>query len=151
MALSGRAFAVALLAVFAVLAIRSAVTIAVVDGLLLIAIVIDVLLAAPVSKLSLERAGDTRVRLGEPATVTTTIVNGSRRPLRAQLRDAWPPSADSPPGNAADRPAGRCAHCPPFRAGSTCRASSRCCASLTDGSGRSCRVRAASSTRCAST
>ena len=71
MALSGRAFAVALLAVLVVLAIRSAVTIAVVDGLLFAAIVLDVLLAAPVGRLSLERAGDTRVRLGEAATVTT--------------------------------------------------------------------------------
>ena len=97
MALSGRAFAVALLAVLAVLAVRSAVTIAVIDGLLLAAIVADVLLAVPVRELRLTRAGDTRVRLGERATVTTTIVNTSGRTLNAQVRDAWPPSARARP------------------------------------------------------
>ena len=109
MALSGRAFAVALVAVLVIMAIRSAVTIAVVDGLLFAAIVLDVLLAAPIGKLSLQRAGDTRVRLGEPATVTTTIANTSRRPLRAQVRDAWPPSAGARPTRAALRiaPGGR--------------------------------------------
>ena len=93
MALSGRAFGVAMLAVLAVLAIRSAATVAVVDGLLAAAIVVDVLLAAPVRTLRVRRAGDTRTRLGEPATVTTTILNTGRRPLNARVRDAWPPSA----------------------------------------------------------
>ncbi|HTR92277.1 MAG TPA: DUF58 domain-containing protein [Trebonia sp.] len=97
MALSGRAFAVALLAVLVVLAVRSAVTIAVIDGLLLTAIVADVLLAVPVSELRVTRAGDTRVRLGEQATVITTVVNTGRRPLNAQVRDAWPPSARARP------------------------------------------------------
>ncbi len=107
MALSGRAFAVALLAVLAVLAVRSAVTLAVVDGLLLAAIAADVLLAVPVRELRVRRTGETRVRLGEPATVTTTIVNTSRRPLNAQLRDAWPPSAGARPARTALRvPAG---------------------------------------------
>lgn len=95
MALSGRAAAVALVGVLVVLAIRSTVTVVVVDGLLLAAIIADAALAAPVSALQLRRGGDTRVRLGEPATVTTTIVNTSGRPLRAQLRDAWPPSASA--------------------------------------------------------
>src|SRR5580704_5106559 len=97
MALSGRAAAVALVGVLVVLAIRSTVTVVVVDGLLLAAIIADAALAAPVGALQLRRGGDTRVRLGEPATVTTTIVNTSGRPLRAQLRDAWPPSASARP------------------------------------------------------
>jgi uncharacterized protein (DUF58 family) len=96
-ALSGRAAAVALAGVLVVLAIRSTVTVAVIDGLLLAAIIADAALAAPVSALQLRRSGDTRVRLGEPATITTTIVNTSGRPLRAQLRDAWPPSASARP------------------------------------------------------
>jgi uncharacterized protein (DUF58 family) len=100
MALSGRAFVVALLAVLAVLAIRSPVTIAVVDGLLLAAIAADVLLAVPVRQLTIKRAGDTRVRLGEQATVTTTVVNTGHRTLTAQLRDAWPPSAAARPERA---------------------------------------------------
>jgi uncharacterized protein (DUF58 family) len=101
MALTGRAAGVALAGVLVVLAIRSFVTVAVIDGVLLAAIVADVLLAAPVRSLRLERSGDTRVRLGEPATVTTTIANTSRRRLRAHVRDAWPPSAGAWPGRAA--------------------------------------------------
>jgi uncharacterized protein (DUF58 family) len=92
-ALSGRAAALAVAGVLAVLAIRSAVTVAVIDGLLLAAILLDVALAAPARTLRVRRSGDTRVRLGEQATVTTVIVNTSARPLRAQVRDAWPPSA----------------------------------------------------------
>ncbi|MFB8270116.1 DUF58 domain-containing protein [Streptomyces sp. NPDC055955] len=53
----------------------------------------DFALAAPVRRLRLTRSGDTAVRLGDPAAVTLTVTNSSRRPLRAQLRDAWPPSS----------------------------------------------------------
>ncbi|MET8470396.1 DUF58 domain-containing protein [Streptomyces sp. NPDC006422] len=53
----------------------------------------DFALAAPVRRLRLTRSGDTSVRLGDPADVTLTITNPSRRPLRAQVRDAWPPSS----------------------------------------------------------
>ena len=95
MTLSGRAAAVAVAGVLVVLAVRSLVTVAVIDGLLLAAIFLDVALAAPVRALRVRRAGDTRVRLGEPATLTTVIENTSARPLRAQLRDAWPPSAQA--------------------------------------------------------
>jgi uncharacterized protein (DUF58 family) len=94
-ALSGRAAAVAVAGVLVVLAVRSLVTVAVINGLLLAAIFLDVALAAPVRALRLRRGGDTRVRLGEQATVTTAIENTSARLLRAQLRDAWPPSAQS--------------------------------------------------------
>ena len=107
MALSGRAAAVAVAGVLVVLAVRSLATVAVVDGLLLAGIFLDVALAAPVRALRVSRDGDTRVRLGEPATVTTVIENTSARPLRAQLRDAWPPSARASTGQASLRlPAG---------------------------------------------
>lgn len=95
MALSGRAAAVAAVAVVVVIAVRSTATVVAIDALLLAAIVTDVLLAAPVKALRMTRAGDTRVRLGETATVTTTIVNTSRRTLNARVRDAWPPSASA--------------------------------------------------------
>ena len=95
MTLSGRAAAVAVAGVLVVLAVRSLVTVAVIDGLLLAAIFLDVALAAPVRALRVRRGGDMRVRLGEPATVTTVIENTSARPLRAQLRGAWPPSAQA--------------------------------------------------------
>ena len=95
MTVSGRAAAVAAAGVLVVLAVRSLVTVAVIDGLLLAAIFLDVALAAPVRALRVRHGGDMRVRLGEPATVTTVIENTSARPLRAQLRDAWPPSAQA--------------------------------------------------------
>ncbi|MGC4981096.1 DUF58 domain-containing protein [Streptomyces sp. DT193] len=56
----------------------------------------DAALAAPVRRLGLARSGDTSVRLGESADVTLTVTNPSGRPLRAHLRDAWPPSSWEP-------------------------------------------------------
>jgi uncharacterized protein (DUF58 family) len=97
MTLTGRTALVAAAAVLVVLGIRSTVTVVAVDGLLLAAVIIDVLLAAPVRDLRLQRSGDTRVRLGESATVTTTIANTGRRPLKARVRDSWPPSAAARP------------------------------------------------------
>ncbi|PZG78783.1 DUF58 domain-containing protein [Streptomyces sp. NTH33] len=67
-----------------------------VNAPLAIACACDYALAAPVRRLGLTRSGDTSVRLGENADVTLTITNPSRRPLRAQLRDAWPPSSWQP-------------------------------------------------------
>ncbi|MFF5161387.1 DUF58 domain-containing protein [Streptomyces sp. NPDC000348] len=56
----------------------------------------DFVLAAPVRRLGLTRSGDTSVRLGDTADVTLTITNSSSRPLRARIRDAWPPSSWQP-------------------------------------------------------
>jgi uncharacterized protein (DUF58 family) len=106
-ALSGRAALVAAFGVLVVLAARSLVTVAVVDGLLAAAIGLDLALAAPVRTLRVRREGGTRIRLGESATVTTVIENAGPRPLRARLRDAWPPSAQAVAGQAVLRvPAG---------------------------------------------
>ncbi|NUS80550.1 MAG: DUF58 domain-containing protein [Streptomyces sp.] len=64
-----------------------------VNGPLAVACACDFALAAPVRRLGLTRSGDTSVRLGETADVTLTVTNPSGRPLRAHLRDAWPPSS----------------------------------------------------------
>ncbi|MCX5200840.1 DUF58 domain-containing protein [Streptomyces sp. NBC_00237] len=64
-----------------------------VNAPLTLAILCDYALAAPVRKLQFTRSGDTSVRLGETATVQLTVTNPSPRRLRAQLRDAWPPSS----------------------------------------------------------
>ena len=56
----------------------------------------DFALAAPVRRLRLTRSGDTSVRLDDTADVTLTVTNPSGRPLRAHLRDAWPPSSWQP-------------------------------------------------------
>ncbi|MEV6051016.1 DUF58 domain-containing protein [Streptomyces sp. NPDC052107] len=67
-----------------------------VNGPLALACACDYALAAPVRRLVLSRSGDTSTRLGDSADVTLTITNPSRRPLRAQLRDGWPPSSWQP-------------------------------------------------------
>ncbi|PWI17857.1 DUF58 domain-containing protein [Streptomyces sp. Act143] len=64
-----------------------------VNGPLALACACDFALAAPVRRLGLTRSGDTSVRQGETADVTLTVSNPSGRPLRAHLRDAWPPSS----------------------------------------------------------
>ncbi|MFF8843276.1 DUF58 domain-containing protein [Streptomyces sp. NPDC015127] len=63
-----------------------------VNAPLSLAILCDYALAAPVRTLRFTRSGDTSVRLGDVAQVELTITNPSSRPLRALLRDAWPPS-----------------------------------------------------------
>ncbi|MFH9863171.1 DUF58 domain-containing protein [Streptomyces sp. NPDC017202] len=67
-----------------------------VNAPLVIACACDFALAAPVRRLRLTRSGDTSVRLGDTADVTLTITNPSRRLLRADIRDAWPPSSWQP-------------------------------------------------------
>lgn len=64
-----------------------------VNAPLSLAILCDYALAAPVRPLRFTRSGDTSVRLGGAAEVQLTVTNTSRRRLRAQLRDAWPPSS----------------------------------------------------------
>ncbi|MFE3324493.1 DUF58 domain-containing protein [Streptomyces sp. NPDC059176] len=64
-----------------------------VNASLSVAILCDYALAAPVRTLRFTRSGDTSIRLGEGAQVQLTVTNPSRRRLRADLRDAWPPSS----------------------------------------------------------
>ncbi|MEU6127266.1 DUF58 domain-containing protein [Streptomyces sp. NPDC047123] len=97
MALTGRA---ALLAALGALPVGlwdpSWTGILAVNAPLALACACDVALAAPVRRLGLTRAGDTSVRLGESADVDLTVTNPSGRTLRAELRDAWPPSSWQP-------------------------------------------------------
>lgn len=67
-----------------------------VNAPLAVACACDFALAAPVRRLSLTRSGDTSARLGDTADVTLTVSNPSNRPLRARVRDAWPPSSWQP-------------------------------------------------------
>lgn len=62
--------------------------------------VLDVALAAPLGRLELGRDGDRTVWFGTSATVTVRLRNGSRRRLRAQVRDTWVPSAGAVAGDA---------------------------------------------------
>lgn len=97
MALTGRAALAALAGALVILATRAPATVLVVNVVLVIALAADLLLAAPVHSLRFTRSGDTRVLLGESATVTLTVENPGPRELRADIRDAWQPSAGARP------------------------------------------------------
>jgi len=73
------------------------VGLAVLIGLVGVLCAIDFGMAAPLSAVVAERDGDRRVRLGETATVRLRLRNASPRPLRAEVRDAWVPSAGATP------------------------------------------------------
>jgi uncharacterized protein (DUF58 family) len=92
MALTGRAALVALIATLAVLLLRTTAGLLLVDGLILVAIAADLLLAASIGQLRLDRSGDTRILLGQQGTVSLTIRNAGRRRLRGVVRDGWQPS-----------------------------------------------------------
>ncbi|MCN9244759.1 DUF58 domain-containing protein [Streptomyces sp. RY43-2] len=96
MALTGRAALLAALGAFPVGIWPGWTGILAVNGPLALACACDFALAAPVRRLGLTRSGDTSVRLSESAEVTLTVTNPSGRPLRARLRDAWPPSSWQP-------------------------------------------------------
>ncbi|MFG2909200.1 DUF58 domain-containing protein [Kitasatospora sp. NPDC048286] len=97
MALTGRTALLAALGALVVgLLLPSWTGIGLVTGAVLIAVVVDLVLAAPVRGLRFGRGGDTTVRLGEPATVELTVTNPSGRLLRGLVRDAWAPSAWRP-------------------------------------------------------
>ncbi|WP_035848637.1 DUF58 domain-containing protein [Kitasatospora azatica] len=97
MALTGRtALLAALGSLFVGLVLPSWAGIGLVTGVVVVGVLLDLAIAAPVRTLHLAREGDSSVRLGEPATVSLTVSNPSRRPLRGRLRDAWAPSAFRP-------------------------------------------------------
>ncbi|MFJ7157974.1 DUF58 domain-containing protein [Streptomyces sp. NPDC101118] len=94
MALTGRAALIAALGSIPVGLLEPSWTgLLAVNGPLALACACDYALAAPVRTLRLARSGDTNVRLGEAAEVHLTVTNPGTRPLRARLRDAWPPSS----------------------------------------------------------
>jgi uncharacterized protein (DUF58 family) len=96
-ALTGRAALVALLGVLPVALFPSTTTVLLVAAALLLAVVVDVALAAPVSRLRLTRSGASGCRLGDEVKVQLSVDNATSRHLRARLRDAWVPSAGATP------------------------------------------------------
>ena len=97
MTLTGRAALAALIGTLVILAFRDVAALLLVNGLLLAAIVADLVLAVPVRSLRVSRAGETKVLLGQSAPVLLTVANPGRRTLRADVRDAWAPSAGADP------------------------------------------------------
>ncbi|MFU2341198.1 DUF58 domain-containing protein [Streptomyces albidoflavus] len=93
MALTGRTALLAALGSLPVALLEpSWLGVAAVNSPLAVAMMCDYALAAPVRKLRFTRSGDTQVRQGEMAETSLQLTNTSSRPLRALLRDAWPPS-----------------------------------------------------------
>jgi uncharacterized protein (DUF58 family) len=99
-ALTGRAALAALAGAALILAFRVPALLIAVNLLLLAAIAADLALAAPVRALRFTRSGDARCLLGEQASVGLAVQNPGRRPLRADIRDAWQPSAGASPPHA---------------------------------------------------
>ena len=107
MAVTGRLALLALLGLVPVLLVPGPATLVAVLVALLLAVVVDVALAAPVARLRLTRSGATSCRLGDGVDVDLAVVNGSGRRARGVLRDAWLPSAGaSPAHHPLDVPAG---------------------------------------------
>ncbi len=108
MAVTGRAGLVALLLTVAVL-VSSApgAVLAIADGALVLAVLLDVGLARSPRQLIFSRALPLSGRLGEVADATLIVSNEGTNAVRARIRDAWPPSAGLHPASADVRlPAG---------------------------------------------
>jgi uncharacterized protein (DUF58 family) len=60
---------------------------------LVVAVALDIALAASTRALTFTRSGDTSARLGQPVDIALTVHNDGRRRFRGRLRDAWAPSA----------------------------------------------------------
>ncbi len=98
MAISGRAVALALFgAAVVMLSPAPGLTLALVDGLIVILIGVDVALAGAVRSLRFSRSGPTSARLGQSVPLVLGIANDGPRTVRARVRDAWPPSAGARP------------------------------------------------------
>ncbi|MEV6624048.1 DUF58 domain-containing protein [Amycolatopsis sp. NPDC051106] len=107
MAVTGRLGLLALFGALVVgLLVPSTTGILAVGGVLLLLVLADLVLAGGVRPLTFQRSGDTSVRLGEPCEVTLVVANPGGRPVRGQLRDAWPPSAGAEDRHVLRVPAG---------------------------------------------
>lgn len=107
MALTGRAALLALLAVVPVALAPGGTVLVLLAVLLLVAVLVDIALAGPVSSLEVARDGDVSCQLGSTAQVRLSLVNRGSRRVRGLVRDAWVPSAGAVQGvQALDVPAG---------------------------------------------
>ena len=98
MALTARAAFLAGLGVLAVLlAPEHGAMVGYVAAAIVMLCLIDVMLAASPRATAIARKGASSTRVGEPAVVTLTLANQSRRRARGWVRDAWPPSAAASP------------------------------------------------------
>jgi uncharacterized protein (DUF58 family) len=73
------------------------VMVAVVGAAIVGAAVVDLATAVSPRAIGVSRSGADSTRLGEPADVSLSLTNPTNRPLRAVVRDGWPPSAAATP------------------------------------------------------
>jgi uncharacterized protein (DUF58 family) len=96
--LTGRAGLIALICVLPIgLSPWPATAFALLLAFLLIAVGIDITLAANTRKLRFTRIGDTTARLGETVVAALVVENPGSRRFRGRIRDAWSPSARAEP------------------------------------------------------
>jgi uncharacterized protein (DUF58 family) len=83
------------LAAIGVAAVRQPLWVAVLAAVVLVALLAaaDLALAGAPSEVSLARAGDRQVWLGDTARVMLTLTNNGVRAVNGEVRDAWVPSA----------------------------------------------------------
>ena len=93
MAISGRFVLLVLLGVVPVLLLPGWGTVLLVAGVLAALAAVDLLAAAPLRTVSLQRTEPGNVTLHASADALLTVRNDGGRPLRGVLRDAWQPSA----------------------------------------------------------
>ena len=93
MAISGRFVLLVLLGVVPVLLLPGWGTVLLVAGLLTVLAAVDLLAAAPLRTVSLQRTEPGNVTLHASADALLTVRNDGGRRLRGVLRDAWQPSA----------------------------------------------------------
>jgi uncharacterized protein (DUF58 family) len=100
MTLTGRAALAALAGGLVALIAPHLLVLVAVNAVLLVVIAGDLLLAASISSVEVRRSGAARIHLGQPGTVTLTVLNAGPRRLRGQVRDGWRPSACAQPARA---------------------------------------------------
>ncbi len=98
MAVTRRATALAFASVLAVVfSPAPGWTLLLANGLLIAAIAVDLALAGGVRTLVFTRSGPSTARLGTTVPLVLAVTNTGRRTVRAQVRDAWPPSSGATP------------------------------------------------------
>lgn len=93
MAISGRFFFLALAAVVPIIAVPGVSSWLTALGVLLLAVVVDLSLAASPRQVVVRRVVPSGVRLGERSIAVLRLANESHRPLNAVVKDGWQPSA----------------------------------------------------------
>src|SRR3954471_14169803 len=100
MTLTGRSALVALVGVVLV-GLVGAWGFVVTEVALTVGVVVDLVVAGSVRRLTFTRSGSTSVRHGEATVIRLLVANPGRRRVRGRLRDAWPPSAGAAPHHVA--------------------------------------------------